>query len=55
MGQSIADRRRKFFSNVDESMHAKARKKADAARRQREAKSIRHEANRLAVHLSLAG
>jgi hypothetical protein len=54
MGQSIADRRRKFFSNVDESIYAKARKKADADRRQREAKDVRNNARRLAFALNMA-
>lgn len=55
MGQSINDRRRKFYSNVDDSMHAKERKKAAAIARHREAKAIRHQAKRAAAILNAAG
>lgn len=55
MGQSINDRHRKFYSNVDDSIHAKERKKAAAIQRHREAKMIRHAAKRAAIFFNAAG
>lgn len=54
MGQTIADRRRKFFSNEDASVRAKQRKKLDARRRHREAHEFKTAARRAAFALSVA-
>lgn len=54
MSQTIADRRRKFFSNDDNSIRTKASKKDNARRRHREAHEIKSAARRLAFTLSIA-